>query len=175
LAVYGPRTTITLAISNVNNAHEFLLVDDFSSNHGQWLKTNEFSTIDGGKLIAPGNLRATQDNPGYQRLFEYWMAHRYQVRYTGGMVPDVNQLLVKGKGIFVNPASPSIPPKLRLLYEVVPLAYIVEKAAGRSSNGEESLLNVEIRHTEMTSQVALGSAEEVARFEQYVGRKYLYL
>lgn len=64
IAVYGPRTTMTIAISNVDKAHEFLLVDDFSSMHGQWVKTNEFGTINEGKLIAPGNLRATQDNPG---------------------------------------------------------------------------------------------------------------
>ena len=38
----------------MEGAHEFLLVDDFSANHGQWLKTNEFSSIGEGKLIAPG-------------------------------------------------------------------------------------------------------------------------
>ncbi len=38
LAVYGPRTTITIALSNMDNAHEFLLVDDFSARHGQWIK-----------------------------------------------------------------------------------------------------------------------------------------
>ena len=53
----------------------------------------------------PGNLRATQDNEGYAKLFSYWNENQYQLRYTGGMVPDVNQLMVKGKGIFVNVAS----------------------------------------------------------------------
>ena len=60
----------------------FCKVDDFSANHGQWLKTNEFSTINEGKLIAPGNLRATQDNEGYAQLFDYWLANTYQLRYT---------------------------------------------------------------------------------------------
>jgi hypothetical protein len=36
-------------------AHEFLLVDDFSARHGEWIKTNEFTTINEGKLFAPGN------------------------------------------------------------------------------------------------------------------------
>ena len=58
--MYGPRTTMTLAVSNMDHAHEFLLVDDFSARHGQWIKTNQFSSIGEGKLIAPGNLRATQ-------------------------------------------------------------------------------------------------------------------
>ena len=47
-------------------------------------QTNEFSTITEGKLIAPGNLRATQDNAGYQELFDYWVSNTYQLRYTGG-------------------------------------------------------------------------------------------
>jgi len=173
IAIYGPRTTITIAIDSIENAHEFLLVDDFSANHGQWLKTNEFSSISEGKLIAPGNLRATQDNEGYKALFDYWVANQYQLRYTGGMVPDVNQILVKGKGVFVNVASPNTKSKLRMLYEVAPIGFIMEKAGGKSSDGEQSVLNIEITNTEQVSQVAFGSIGEVNRFEEFVGRKYM--
>lgn len=173
IAVYGPRTTITLAIDNLDNAHEFLLVDDFSANHGQWLKTNEFSNIGEGKLFAPGNLRATQDNPGYDELFKYWLQNTYQLRYTGGMVPDVNQLMVKGKGVFVNVASKNTKSKLRVLYEVAPIGYLIEKANGKTSDGEKSVLDIPITSTEQVSQVAFGSANEVDRFNQLVGRKYI--
>jgi len=173
IAVYGPRTTMTVAVSNMDYAHEFLLVDDFSVNHGTWIKTNEFTTIGEGKLIAPGNLRATQDNPGYSELFNYWMQNTYQLRYTGGMVPDVNQLMVKGKGVFVNVASKNTKSKLRVLYEVAPIGYIIEKAGGKSSEGEKSVLDIPITTTEQVSQVAYGSPKEVARFEELVGRKYI--
>lgn len=173
IAVYGPRTTITLALSNMENAHEFLLVDDFSANHGQWLKTNEFSSITEGKLIAPGNLRATQDNPGYAELFDYWLKNTYQLRYTGGMVPDVNQIMIKGKGVFVNVASKNTKSKLRMLYEVAPIGFLIEKAGGKTSEGEKSVLDILITNTEQVSQVAYGSAKEVERFETLVGRKYI--
>jgi sedoheptulose-bisphosphatase len=86
-----------------------------------------FRTINEGKLVAPGNLRATQDNAGYAELFEYWLKNTYQLRYTGGMVPDVNQLMVKGKGVFVNVASKNTKSKLRVLYEVAPIGYLIEK------------------------------------------------
>jgi len=173
IAVYGPRTTITIAIDNMPYAHEFLLVDDFSANHGQWIKTNEYQSINEGKLIAPGNLRATQDNAGYAELFDYWVKNTYQLRYTGGMVPDVNQLMVKGKGVFVNVASKNTKSKLRVLYEVAPIGYIIEKAGGKTSEGERSVLDIEITETEQTSQAAFGSPLEVERFEQVVGRKYI--
>jgi sedoheptulose-bisphosphatase len=173
IAVYGPRTSITVALSGVDNAHEFLLVDDFSARHGEWIKTNEFSTINEGKLFAPGNLRATQDNEGYAKLFNYWNENQYQLRYTGGMVPDVNQIMVKGKGIFVNVASKKTKSKLRVLYEVAPIGYIIEKAGGQSSDGEKSVLDIPITTTEQVSQVAFGSKDEVARFNELVGRKYI--
>ena len=173
MAVYGPRTTITLAVSNMDYAQEFLLIDDFSAFHGQWLLTNEFNRIDEGKLIAPGNLRATQDNPGYQELFNYWVQNAYQLRYTGGMVPDVNQLLIKGKGVFVNAASKATKVKLRVLYEVSPIGFIIEKAGGKSSDGEKSVLDIPILQTEQTTQVCFGSKKEVERFEQMVGKKYI--
>jgi len=173
IAIYGPRTTITLAIDNMPYAHEFLLIDDFSAMHGQWLKTNEFTTITEGKLIAPGNLRATQDNPGYAELFNYWVTNQYQLRYTGGMVPDVNQIMVKGKGVFVNVASKNTKSKLRVLYEVAPIGYLIEKAGGRTSEGTKSVLDIPILQTEQVSQVAYGSYSEVKRFEELVGRKYI--
>jgi len=88
------------------------------------------------------------------------------------MVPDVNQIMVKGKGVFVNPASPAAKAKLRLLYEVAPIGYIIEKAGGKSSNGEKSVLDLTVQETEDRTQVAYGSASEVERFEEMVGVKY---
>ncbi len=172
LAIYGPRTTITLAIDGVDGAHEFLLIDDFSAKHGQWIHTAVFTSVNEGKLFAPGNMRAAQDNPGYADLLNYYYENKYQLRYTGGMVPDVNQILVKGKGVFSYPASPTAAAKLRVLYEVLPIGYVIEKAGGSSSNGEGSVLDIVIKSTEDRSPVCYGSAGEVKRFEQVVGNKF---
>lgn len=57
--------------------------------------------------------------------------------------------MVKGKGIFVNPASAAAPAKLRVLYEVGPIAYLIEKAGGKSSDGVGSALDIQIPHTEV--------------------------
>lgn len=172
LAIYGPRTTLTLAIDGVDGAHEFLLIDDFSAKHGSWIHTAAFSTVNEGKLFAPGNMRAAQDNPGYKKLLDFYFSERYQLRYTGGMVPDVNQILVKGKGVFCNPASPSAKAKLRVLYEVLPIGYVIEKAGGKSSNGAGSVLDIKIKGCDGRSQVCYGSADEVQRFEEMVGVTY---
>uniref|UniRef100_A0A7S0ZFH1 Sedoheptulose-1,7-bisphosphatase, chloroplastic n=1 Tax=Timspurckia oligopyrenoides TaxID=708627 RepID=A0A7S0ZFH1_9RHOD len=169
LAVYGPRTTITVAIDGTDYAHEFLLMDDFSGRHGQWIHTQVFSTVSEGKLFAPGNLRAVNDNPGYASLVQYYKDNKYQLRYTGGMVPDVNQILVKGKGVFCNPESPTAKAKLRVLYEVAPIGYLMEKGGAKSSDGKGSVLDIPINSTEVRSQVCVGSKDEVERFEKMVG------
>ncbi|MEE2961536.1 MAG: hypothetical protein VYA34_12405 [Myxococcota bacterium] len=167
-AIYGPRTTLSIAVEGYPNSLAFRLKPD-----NTWVKTEDFQSIGSGKLFAPGNLRATEDNPGYKKLVEIWMREQYQLRYTGALVPDVNMLLVKGKGIFCNAGSPKAKAKLRLLYEVMPLAYLIEKAGGASSDGEKSIMEYKADSLNQTVQVCLGNAEEVARFNKIVGTQYL--
>ncbi|MGG6532962.1 UNVERIFIED_CONTAM: hypothetical protein C3P02_20180, partial [Clostridioides difficile] len=119
-----------------------------------------------GKLFSPGNLRATFDNPDYDKLINYYVKEKYTLRYTGGMVPDVNQIIVKEKGIFTNVTSPSTKAKLRLLFEVAPLGFLVEKAGGYSSDGRQSVLDKVIESLDERTQVAYGSKEEIIRFEE---------
>ena len=41
----------------------------------------------------------------------------------------MTQLLVKGKGVFSSAAAAGEPPRLRLLYEAIPMAYLIEKVS----------------------------------------------
>ena len=65
---------------------------------GKWVLVKETTEIGEGKMFAPGNLRATYDNPEYEKLVSFWLGEKYTLRYTGGMVPDVFQIIVKEKG-----------------------------------------------------------------------------
>lgn len=134
------------------------------------MHVKETTEIGEGKLFAPGNLRATSDNPEYEKLVSYWLGEKYTLRYTGGMVPDVFQIIVKEKGVFSNVISPSTKAKLRLLFEVAPLALLVEKAGGQSScDGKPvSGLDVEVTEIDQRTQICYGSLNEVARFEKYM-------
>ncbi|CAM6090581.1 unnamed protein product [Calypogeia fissa] len=161
MGIYGPRTTYVLALKDCPGTHEFLLLDD-----GTWQHVKDTTTIGEGKLFSPGNLRATFDNPEYEKLINYYVSEKYTLRYTGGMVPDVNQIIVKEKGIFTNVISPSTKAKLRLLFEVAPLGLLVEKAGGYSSDGKISILDKVIQNTDDRTQVAYGSKNEIIRFEE---------
>ena len=100
---------------------------------------------------------------------QQWLEGGFQLRYTGSLVPDVTQLLVKGSGVFASAPAAGEPPGLRLPYEAVLLAFLVELAGGASTNGARSLLDVEVTSTGARTQVALGSKGEVARFDETVG------
>lgn len=53
------------------------------------------------------------------------------------------------------------PSRLHLLYEIFPLAYLIEKAGGKTSDGEKSVLEVEIKgYTQKITFIA-GSSNEV--------------
>ncbi|KAJ7964035.1 Sedoheptulose-1,7-bisphosphatase [Quillaja saponaria] len=161
MGIYGPRTTYVLALKDVPGTHEFILLDE-----GKWQHVKETTEVGEGKLFSPGNLRATFDNPDYEKLINYYIREKYTLRYTGGMVPDVNQIIVKEKGIFTNVTSPSAKAKLRLLFEVAPLGFLVEKAGGYSSDGHQSVLDKVINNLDDRTQVAYGSKNEIIRFEE---------
>ncbi|KAI9102103.1 hypothetical protein K1719_023613 [Acacia pycnantha] len=161
MGIFGPRTTYVLALKDYPGTHEFLLLDE-----GKWQHVKETTDIGEGKLFSPGNLRATYDNPKYDELINYYVKEKYTLRYTGGMVPDVNQIIVKEKGIFTNVTSPSAKAKLRLLFEVAPLGFLIEKAGGFSSDGHQSVLDKVINNLDERTQVAYGSKNEIIRFEE---------
>ncbi|XP_010928921.1 sedoheptulose-1,7-bisphosphatase, chloroplastic isoform X1 [Elaeis guineensis] len=161
MGIYGPRTTYIIALKDCPGTHEFLLLDE-----GKWQHVKDTTSIGEGKMFSPGNLRATSDNPAYDKLIDYYVREKYTLRYTGGMVPDVNQIIVKEKGIFTNVSSPTSKAKLRLLFECAPLGFLIEKAGGYSSDGTQSILDKVINNLDDRTQVAYGSKNEIIRFEE---------
>ncbi|KAG7188381.1 hypothetical protein KM043_008034 [Ampulex compressa] len=85
----------------------------------------------------------------------------YSARYVGSMVADVHRTIKYG-GIFLYPATKNNPcGKLRLLYECIPMAYIVKEAGGLASNGDMDILDVVPRSIHERSPIFLGSEEDV--------------
>ena len=89
----------------------------------------------------------------------------YKLRYGGAMVADVNQVLTYG-GSFSYPALKSaVNGKLRLQFEGIPMAYIVECAGGVSSDGTQSILEVEPERFHQRVPVHLGNEELIDTVE----------
>jgi fructose-1,6-bisphosphatase I len=81
----------------------------------------------------------------------------YSHRYIGSMVADMHRTLIKG-GIFLYPADKSnANGKLRLLYECNPMSYLIEMAGGLSTNGHDSILNLQPTELHQRVPVFIGS------------------
>ena len=102
------------------------------------------------------------------RAFARAMEDDLKLRYGGAMVGDVNQVLTYG-GVFAYPALRSAPEgKLRLQFEANPIAYIVERAGGASSDGSGSILDVEPEAVHQRTPVHVGNESLIERLEAAV-------
>jgi fructose-1,6-bisphosphatase I len=92
----------------------------------------------------------------------------YSLRYVGTMVADVHRTLHYG-GIFLYPGDARMPDgKLRLVYEVNPMAFLVEQAGGRASDGVNRLLDVKPTSLHQRIPCFMGSTEDVLDVERFL-------
>ena len=84
---------------------------------------------------------------------------------------DFHRNLLKG-GIYIYPATAKSPNgKLRLMYECNPLAFIVEQAGGRSSDGQRRTLELEPKTAHERCPVFIGSRELVEQAEAFIAQE----
>ncbi|CUS95121.1 class 1 fructose-bisphosphatase, partial [Candidatus Kryptonium thompsonii] len=95
----------------------------------------------------------------------------YKLRYVGTLVADFHRTLLYG-GIFMYPGDTKNPEgKLRLIYEAAPLAYVVEKAGGRASNGFQNILDIKPTSLHQRTPLFIGSEEDVKLAEKFLQGK----
>ncbi|MFO0357306.1 MAG: class 1 fructose-bisphosphatase [Sphingobacteriaceae bacterium] len=85
----------------------------------------------------------------------------YSSRYIGSGVADIHRNLITG-GVYIYPTTTKSPNgKLRLLYECNPLAYILEQAGGKATNGEKRIMEIDIKELHQRTPLFIGSANMV--------------
>jgi len=92
----------------------------------------------------------------------------YGYRYVGSMVADIHRNLLKG-GIFMYPkTSDAVNGKLRLVYECNPMAFIVEQAGGRATNGHQRIMEIEPKELHQRTPIFIGSEDMVLEAESFL-------
>jgi fructose-1,6-bisphosphatase I len=147
--------TLDQAIGEFTLSHPDIKCPDtgkiYSVNHG-----NFFQYLDGVRKYINVCQQKTRSDGG-----------PYTQRYIGSMVADVHRNLIKG-GIFMYPGTTDKPNgKLRLLYECNPLAFIVEVAGGRATNGKQRILDVKPTQLHERSPLFIGSGGMMDELETY--------
>ncbi len=152
---YGPL--ITMMYSAGNGTHEFVL-----NREGEYVLSEENITLkDRGGIYSIGGQRRdwTQQHLEYIRFLE---KEGYKLRYSGGFVPDINQILIKRGGIFTYPALKRAPHgKLRLIFELQPMAFLMEQSGGMATDGKHDILSIQPETLDQRCPVYIGSKYEV--------------
>ncbi|MFP6062033.1 class 1 fructose-bisphosphatase [Helicobacter pylori] len=119
-----------------------------------------------GKIIASGG-NQKDFSLGLKKALEGFFAENYRLRYSGSMVADVHHVLVKKGGMFSYPQK-----KLRKLFEVFPLALMVEKAKGEAfyfdKGVKKRLLEQSVENYHEKSECYLASPHEAQILEKYL-------
>ncbi|MGZ3883621.1 MAG: class 1 fructose-bisphosphatase [Bacteroidia bacterium] len=95
--------------------------------------------------------------------------HRpYSSRYIGSGVADIHRNLITG-GIYIYPTTIKSPKgKLRLLYECNPLAFVIEQAGGKATNGRTRIMELDIKELHQRTPLFLGSSEMVDKAMEFM-------
>ncbi|QDL92786.1 class 1 fructose-bisphosphatase [Paroceanicella profunda] len=93
----------------------------------------------------------------------------YNMRWIASLVAETHRILMRG-GIFLYPADarPGYQHgRLRLVYECAPIAFLMEQAGGRATDGADPILSRAASGLHARTPFVFGSAEKVARVAAY--------
>lgn len=141
--LYGPATLLVFTLGA--GTHMFAL--DRASGEFVMARANlecpskgtVYSVSEGNRVYWAPHFRSLVD--GYKRV-DVERGTPLHLRHVGTLVSDVHQVLVQG-GIYAYPSTSVHPDgRLRLVYELAPIAFLFEQAGGRATNGREPILRL---------------------------------
>lgn len=160
--VYGPRVEVVTAYKNVKLYR--------LGQNGEFHFSKDIHLKQKGKLNASGGTQKYWP-PFHKKMIDDIFQSGYRLRYSGGMVPDLHHILLKGGGLFSYPSAKDNPKgKLRKVFEVFPFAFVFEKAGGGAIDGQKRLLDLDAIHGHDTTPCFFGSLEEIELVRSVYGR-----
>lgn len=96
----------------------------------------------------------------------------FNMRWIASMVAEIHRILLRG-GVFLYPIDSKIRKqggRLRLMYEINPMAFIVEQAGGQASTGRHRIMEIQPEAPHQRVPVVMGSGNEVETITSYYKR-----
>ena len=161
--VFGPRIEIVTVVRGERPIRYRYINGAYQVFHPIELKER-------GKLNASGGSQKHWQ-PRHMEFIHGLFADGYRLRYSGGMVPDLHQILVKGGGLFSYPSTADNPNgKLRVLFEVLPFALIFESVGGEAIDEKgRRLLELTVTHPHARTPCFFGSRYEIQKLKEAYG------
>ena len=119
-------------------------------------------------------------NAQNQTVWDEWLQKHYaslletkggkkphNMRWFASMVSDMKRMVLQG-GLFAYPSA-NIKGyedgKLRLVYEAIPMSFLIEAMGGASTNGDQSLLEMPVEQLHQKTAVFIGEKSKIAALE----------
>ncbi len=124
------------------------------------------------RMPETGNVYSVNDGnfyefePPVREAIEAYRRKKMTGRYIGSLVADFHRNLIKGGIYMYPPTQKDTNGKLRLLYECYPLAFVVEQAGGKATNGHQRILDIAPTTLHQRSALYIGSAQLVEGITQ---------
>ncbi|MFH1391475.1 MAG: class 1 fructose-bisphosphatase [Candidatus Diapherotrites archaeon] len=159
--LYGPLTSLIYTAKN--GVHEFVL----NKRNKFELRRENILIPQDGKIYGSGGLRKDW-TPKHSKFISDLEKQGYKLRFSGGFVPDFNQILNYG-GMFCYPGLKNKSEgKLRLIFEGNPMALLAKEAGGFSSNGKHSLHEIKPTSLSQRTPLYIGGKKEIQLAEKYL-------
>lgn len=130
-----------------------------------------------GKIYSINEGNFYRSSKGVQEYIKYAQTideatnRPYTGRYIGSLVADFHRNLIKG-GLYMYPSTTSAPEgKLRLLYECNPIAFIIEQAGGKASNGKMRIMEIEPTELHQRAAYFAGNSDMVEKVEEFIANE----
>ena len=134
----------------------------------RWIVTSPDLKIGPDAKLFATALKSSYEIPSYFKVFEDYCLKGLSLRYSGAFAVDCYQLFIKGHGVYSMLESVAHPSRLQLLYEIIPVAFLIEKAGGKTSDGVRSVLDIEIKGYKQRISFIAGSTNDVNMIVQTI-------
>jgi len=167
--IYGSSTILILSTGKGVNGFTLSTAD-----YEFYLSHPDIKTPADGKIysINLGNTQKFDD--GVKNFVDFCetidknTSRPYSLRYIGSMVGDLHRNLIKG-GIFIYPANKGeTKGKLRLLYECIPMAFIIEDAGGKATDGTKRILELKPEAVHERCAIFIGSKNMIDKALEFL-------
>ena len=162
--LYGPSTMLVYSLGQ--GVHSFILDPSL----GEFILAQEnIQMPDHGQIYSTNEGNFWQWDEAIRDYARYVHRHEgYTARYSGALVGDIHRILMQG-GVFLYPGTIKNPEgKLRLLYETAPLAFLIEQAGGRASDGHTDILDLVAGKLHQRNPLIIGSKEDVQLVKSFI-------
>lgn len=131
-----------------------------------WQLQQTFSTLHDKQSLSVNSSGRPHWTDGLRDAFDDFCVNGGNQRWFASMVADVKRLIIEG-GAFVYPGNKKPGYEnghLRLIYEAIPMAFLMKAMGGAESDGTQSLLDIAPTELHQKIPVFLGTNDLVAKF-----------